>query len=85
MYEAFDDYLNRDTWHTRNEQEDEAFHRALGTVVNNPDFDPDEMGDYMRTVKGLTMNSQDQLAGVIGDRVRDAWAVVTFRRVNTAS
>ncbi|SFV26843.1 hypothetical protein SAMN05216456_0130 [Devosia crocina] len=82
MYEVFDSYLNRDTWHAREEAEDEAFFTALGQVLANPGFDPDAMGDYMRQAKGLTGNSQDQLAGVINDRARDARAVLLFRRFN---
>lgn len=82
MYEIFDTYLIRDTWRTQDPAEDEAFYRALGEVIGNADFDPEAMGEYMRTAKGLSVNSQDLLAGVILKRVEDARAVREFRRYN---
>ncbi len=84
MYAIFDTYLNRDTWHTTDPAEDEAFYRALGQVIGDAEFDPEAMGEYMRMAKGLSTNSQDLLAGVILKRVEDARAVQSFRRYNSA-
>ena len=85
MYQAFDAYLSRDNWHSDQDVDDEVFHRDLALVIDRPDFDPDHMGDYMRRARGLSSNSQDPVAGVIENRVRDAWAVKTFRRFNEAA
>lgn len=74
MYEAFDKYLATDTWHTSHPMDDKRFYLALHTVVTNPDFNPDTMGEYFHQKKP----QKDPLGAfeqAIADRVHDAWAV----------
>ncbi|WP_428428244.1 hypothetical protein [Pararhizobium sp.] len=69
MYTAFDPFLNVDTWHTSHPTDDRRFYIALATVVKNPGFSPDEMGEYMRNSKGITFDTR------IENLVHSAWAV----------
>ncbi|MBK1793714.1 hypothetical protein JHL21_04310 [Devosia sp. WQ 349] len=82
MYDVFDEYLNRDTWHTPDSLEDNVFHRTLRKVVDNINFTPDAMGDYFRKVKGLAPGANCELAQAIARRVADAKAVQDYRQYN---
>jgi hypothetical protein len=82
MYQVFDPYLERETWHADDQAEDQIFYALLAQIIDRPDFDPAAMGDYIRQAKGLSTNSQDPVAGIIENRMRDAQAVQTFRRIN---
>ncbi|QOG06537.1 hypothetical protein IGS74_18830 [Aureimonas sp. OT7] len=75
IYEIFDRYLNRPTWFSGHDLEDEAFHRALSHVVNDPKFNPEDMGSYFRRKTGAVERDGGELDQAIDDRVRDAWAV----------
>ena len=76
MYDAFDSYLDVETWHTPHALDGRRFFRALDRVVGSPDFNPDEMGRYMREKKGVSNNDTGHpFYPVIEGRVSDAWAV----------
>lgn len=47
MYDAFDGFLRVDTWHTQHRLDEERFFRALRTVVERNDFNPDALGTYI--------------------------------------
>jgi hypothetical protein len=75
-YEVFNSFLDVDTWHTGHPNDDERFHGALDQVVENPDFEPEKMGEYMRKRKNIAQDDHESpLAKHIDDRTRDAWAV----------
>lgn len=82
MYDVFDDYLNRETWHTPDSLEDNVFHRALRKIVDNANFCPDAMGEYFRKVKDLAADATGDEANAITRRVADAKAVQDYRRYN---
>lgn len=69
MYDAFDDFLAHDTWHTSHDLDGARFYRAPNTVVREPDFSADAMGDHFRSVKG---SGFDQ---AIDRYVAQAWSV----------
>jgi hypothetical protein len=79
MYQAFDSFLQIDTWHTRHPTDEERFFVALSKVVRNSKFNPDEMGEYMRqkTGSGAARGSHPfELA--IDHYVAAAWAVQDY-------
>lgn len=53
MYDAFNQFLNVDTWHTHHPSDDYRFYSALSTVINEPSFSPDDMAGYMYSYHGL--------------------------------
>lgn len=80
-YNAFDPFLARDTWHTTHALDDGVFYRCLHTVVELPDFSPEEMGNHIRTAKGI--DSEDHhFAKRVDDLVGNAWAVREYLRAN---
>ena len=83
MYEAFDSYLNIETWHTAHPLDNERFYRCLAKVVRDPNFNPDEMGEYMRDQKGLDRDNahHEDFNEVIDRRVSQAWAIKYFLRL----
>lgn len=82
MYDVFDEYLNRDSWHTPDSLEDNVFHRALRKVVDNVNFSPDAMGEYFRKVKALSEAANCEFGQAVARRVADAKAVQDYRRYN---
>jgi hypothetical protein len=48
MYEVLDDVLHVETWHTMHPLDVERFFRALDRIVKQPNFNPDDMGAYIR-------------------------------------
>ena len=48
MYQVFDPFLAVSTWHTRHPSDETRFFRALVGVHQEPAFNADQMGDYMR-------------------------------------
>lgn len=80
MYEVFDSYLNVDTWHTNHDLDERRFFQALGKVVRDDAFNPDEMGSYMLSAKGLGRDNEDDayFVNVIDRRVLQAWAIRDF-------
>lgn len=76
MYEAFDRFLERDTWHTRHPNDERRFREALRKVVKNPLFSPDEMGEYMRQkTRGSVGVTSHPFEQAIDHYVAEAWAI----------
>jgi len=76
MYEAFDQFLQVSTWHTRHPIDEQRFLDALKQVVRNHDFNPDEMGAYMRKqARGLRKEAVDE---AVEHYVCEAWAVKRY-------
>lgn len=86
MYSAFDKFLATGTWHTGHPLDDERFYTALATVVRNPDFNADALGDYMRSAKGVDRDDENHsgLSSAIDRRVTQADAVRDFLNLTEA-
>ena len=83
LYEAFDNFLNLDTWHTNHANDDERFFLALGEVIDNPKFNPDELGEYMRQKKRVYRDDEQiHFNSAIDRRVAAAWAVKEYLKAN---
>lgn len=54
MYEAMDSFLRVDTWHTNHPLDEQRFFKALSAIVRHPDFNSDDMREYMRSQKNIT-------------------------------
>jgi hypothetical protein len=76
MYQAFDKFLARDTWHTRDANDEKLFFLALSSVVKDSKFSPEGMGDYMRQKTRPSPNVEDHpFEHAIAHYVAAAWAV----------
>jgi hypothetical protein len=73
-HRVFDTFLSVDTWHTTHPLDDRRFFWALSEVVEDPDFNPEAMGDHFRKVKAVT-SDQHPFASRIDSLVSKAWAV----------
>jgi len=81
MYEAFDPFLNIDTWHTRHPFDEQRFYAALDTVVWSEEFNPDNMAAYMRSRLNLRQDQRDSpFEPAIAHYTTSAWAVKDFIR-----
>ena len=79
MYEVFDSYLNRDTWHTNHDLDRQRFMQVLAGVVHDDEFNPDEMRKYMLEKKGVRPENRNDSFGLKIDQLtQDAWAVKDF-------
>lgn len=73
-YDVFDPFLRTDTRHKSHECDDRRFFQCLRIVVEEPNFNPDNMGKHFRTEKRV--NSDDHpYVERIDDLVHKAWAV----------
>jgi hypothetical protein len=81
MYEAMDNFIAVDTWHSAQPSDQERFFKALASIVRNKNFSADELGSYLRNKLGLDSNDHDSIharaSAVAGD---DAWAIEEFLR-----
>lgn len=86
MYEAFDSFINVDTWYTLHSTDEQRFYEALKKVVWSDEFNPDQMAKYFRTkLKISDEDYRSHFAKAI-DRYRDdAWAVKDFLKFNNVS
>ncbi|MGR9078128.1 hypothetical protein [Rhizobium leguminosarum] len=76
MYQAFDSFLNVETWFTSNPNDERRFYLCLQGVVRDEDFNPDAMGDYIRRKVGVTSrDGSHPFEMTINNLVRQAWAV----------
>lgn len=84
MYEAFDQFLRTDTWHTGHDTDRARFFTALAGVVENPDFNADTMGDHMRAAKRVDRDNPDHVGyeSAIENLVSDASAVRDYLDAN---
>jgi hypothetical protein len=79
MYEAFDRFMEIDTWHTMDSNDEMRFFRALDLIVWSPDFNPENMVDHMRANENIPSDDFDSGFARAIDRYRDkAWAVKDF-------
>ena len=79
MYQAFDKFLKTPTWHTPHAFDTNRFNNALALVVDEDDFNPDAMGEYMRkNGQKMTMDKPDVFDKAIDRLVAKAWAVKDY-------
>jgi hypothetical protein len=55
MYDSLDNFLKRDTWHSRHPNDQAEFYQALNKVVRDGDFVPERMCEYIREQKGIAV------------------------------
>jgi hypothetical protein len=85
-YEAFDNFLNVDTWHTRHPNDEARFFIALGKVINDPQFNADRLGEYMREKKCVSRDDAKNTFNFdIDHYVAAAWAVRGYLKANRLS
>jgi hypothetical protein len=83
LYEAFDNFLEIDTWHTHHPTDEQRFFTALNKVVTNPKFNPDNLGQYIRGKKGVSRDDGENAFNVaIDNYVAAAWAVKDYLKAN---
>jgi len=79
MYRTFDNFLARDSWHTRHPRDETQFFVALDSVVKESQFNPDKMGLYMRQKTHPPVNTKDHSFDIaIEHYVAAAWAVKRY-------
>lgn len=79
MYEAMNPWMDMDTWHTSEVPDTERFLRGLDKIIDNRNFNPDEMGEYCRRRQNIAPEDHEStLANAIYKRVSDAWAVKEY-------
>lgn len=81
MYQAFDRFLSLESPFSGQPGDEDLFYEALETVVREPAFSPEDMGDYFRSRKGIGEGHPDLAA--VRALVTKAWAVRDFIRVST--
>ena len=76
VYATFDDFCRRPTWDTSHPSDVQIFRAALRSVVRQPGFSPDEMGDYIRRnhANPIWPKSDADLGKVIDGLIREARA-----------
>lgn len=75
---VFDTFLLVDTWHTCHPEDEKRFFLRLQRVVSNPDFNADQMADYMeRTVKNPAFDH------AISHYRAAAWAISDYLKVTS--
>lgn len=74
MYDVFDRFLATSTWHTGHPTDLERFNQALDKVVREPDFNADQMADYIRGQVGVT-DEHHPLAAAVDHLQGNGWAV----------
>lgn len=76
MYQALDKFMNIETWHSRHPLDEARFFKALHNIVHDPDFNADEMAEYMREKVGIDRNDeQHPYAQAIEHYQAAGWAV----------
>lgn len=80
MYEEFDQFLQRATWHSRHAMDEEQFFSALRRVVTDRTFNPERMGEYM-TARGRGL-TDEALAEAVEHYVAAAWAVKRYLQLD---
>lgn len=81
MYGAFNDYLDIDTWHTGHSYDLERFNHALARVINEPGFNPDQMGEHFRSYKNVDRDG-GAFDIAVDERVKAGWAVREYMDAN---
>ncbi len=85
MYEIFSTYLAASTWHSGHQLDDARFYEALASIVQEPLFNADDMGDYFRQAKSVDPTDPRHAIynQAIEDRVSQAHAVHDFLEANS--
>jgi hypothetical protein len=79
MYEVFDSFLSKETWHTRHDFDEIRFFLCLKKVVEKPEFDPDKMGEYLQEMAGVSLEDEESSVKLaIKHYVAEAWAVKDY-------
>ena len=79
MYEVFDTFLGKETWHTRHDFDEIRFFRCLKEIVKKPAFDPDKMGEYLQEKAGVAQEDEESPINLaIKHYVAEAWAVKDY-------
>jgi hypothetical protein len=73
MYDVFDEFLTTQTWHTMSHSDGDRFFCALRSVVEDPEFRPERMRQYM-------LRRAPEHEEAIDDYVKLAVAVVGYVR-----
>jgi hypothetical protein len=73
LYRVFDGFLTVETWHTAHPNDLTRFYQALVRIVQSPEYNPDNMGEYFRHEVGAKRD--DALGEAVDDYVARAWAV----------
>lgn len=79
MYQAFDRFLKSASWFTSHASEDRTFYECLSTVVDDPSFDPQKMGEHMKKTVGPD-DEEGMYYQAIDHRVTEAYAIRDFLR-----
>ena len=83
LYDVFDKFLAVSTWHTRHPSDEQRFFTVLASVVKDPRFNPDELGEYFRQKKAVSRDDESNFFKVaIDDYVAKAWAVKDYLKAN---
>jgi hypothetical protein len=82
LYEAFDNFLEVGTWHTRHPSDEGRFFVVLHTVVKDPRFNPDQLGEYIRQKKKISRDDENLLNVAVDQYVAAAWAVKDYLKAN---
>jgi len=61
MYGAFDKFLKVPSWYSRHPSDEERFFRALDSVVRDPKFNADALGDHMDLKRKEGMHLIDEV------------------------
>jgi len=79
MYEAMEDFIAVPTWHTRHPEDERRFFAALNRIVDDEDFNADQMGEFFAQRLGLDNLPEDHSFNVASEHyVAAAWAVRRF-------
>lgn len=72
-----------DTWHISHPYDKERFFKALHQMIREPNFNPDEMGEYMRRKACVSRDDDDNVYNqAIDDYVTAAWTLKDYLKAN---
>ncbi|MDX1739390.1 MAG: hypothetical protein R3261_14210 [Alphaproteobacteria bacterium] len=78
MYSIFDTFIDIDTWHTDHPDDLIRFYRALAFVVDQQEFCPQTMGNYIRDKIPTTENTRALYDHAVEKLIHRAEAVKTY-------
>jgi hypothetical protein len=83
MYERLDNFMAVETWSSRHPRDKERFFIVLHELLENPEFNPDKMAEYMREKVGIgASDDQHPLHNAINDYTSAAWAIKEYLDAN---
>ena len=85
-YSVFDRFCKVPTWHTSHALDERRFNDALKLVIDNPEFSPESMGEYIRQNHSDPMwpTGSDALDLAICGLISKAWAVKDYLSASRA-